>query len=67
MDPWTRIAEFPTKEQNKVRWLLRHSAENGMVEQGIAMKFGREWLINREKLPAFLVELTLRKERGRAA
>lgn len=66
MDDWIPIQEFPSKEQNKLRWLLRHAAENGIVGEGVAMKFGREWRVNKRKLPGFLCELT-RKRMGASA
>lgn len=60
MDEWVPIADLPVAEQNKIRWLVRHAAENGIVEAGAAVKYGREWRINRVRLPEFLREHTLR-------
>lgn len=56
---WQRITDFPDKERNKLKWLVRHAASNGIVEAGVALKFGREWRINVERLPEFLRQQTL--------
>jgi hypothetical protein len=69
MDGWQRIDEFPRTEQSKLRWLLRHAPDNGIVEAGVALKYGREWRINSERLPGFLMRQTIAAlgERGHAA
>ena len=59
MEGWIGIADFSDGEQLKLRWLLRNANENGIVAQGVAVKFGREWRINERKLPRFLQKLTL--------
>ncbi len=59
MDGWLGLAEFSKAEQLKLRWLLRNASENGIVNQGVAVKFGREWRINERELPRFLQKLTL--------
>lgn len=59
MDGWSKIADFSEGEQLKLRWLLRNASENGIVDQGVAVKFGREWRIHEKKLPGFLRKLTL--------
>ena len=59
MDGYKRISDFSRAEQFKLRWLLRHAAENGIVNDGVALKFGREWRIDEKKLPLFLRKLTL--------
>ncbi len=59
MEGWERISDFSETEQHKLRWLLRNASENGIVDQGVAVKFGREWRINERKLPKFLQKLTL--------
>lgn len=61
MDGWKALADYPDNERTKLRWLLRGADENGIVAEGVAIKFGREWRINTEKLPAFLGRLTLRQ------
>ncbi len=60
MDGWLSIADFDEAEQLKLRWLLRNANGNGIVAQGVAVKFGREWRINPSKLPKFLQKLTLK-------
>jgi hypothetical protein len=59
MNDWKLIADFPADEQAKLRWLLRHAAENGIVEAGVACKFGRTWVINPQRLPDYLCKQTL--------
>ncbi len=59
MKNWKRIIDYPEAEQHKLRWLLRHAPGNGIIDAGVALKFGREWRINEKKLPAFLRKLTL--------
>jgi hypothetical protein len=61
------LSEFPKAEQTKLRWILRHADRNGIVDAGVAYKFGRTWYINTEALPAFLVEQTRQAIGGRAA
>jgi len=59
LDGWIGIADFSDAEQIKLRWLLRNANENGIVAQGVAVKFGREWRINKRELPRFLQKLTM--------
>lgn len=61
MEGFKPLKHFPTTEHSKLKWLLRHADENGIVEAGVAVKFGREWYIASDKLPAFLAEHTRRK------
>lgn len=56
---WIALTDLPETERTKLRWLLRNAAENGIVAEGVAIKFGRQWLINTEILPAFLQQQTL--------
>ncbi len=67
MDDYKKLADFPDDERTKLRWLLRHADENGIVEAGVALKFGREWRINSSKLPDFLRRLTMKSLRSSAA
>jgi hypothetical protein len=59
MDGWQRIDDFPAEERNKLRFLLRHAMDNGIVEAGVAIKYGREWRVNRQRLPDYLKQQTL--------
>jgi hypothetical protein len=59
MHDWQRITDFPAEERNKLRWLIRHATDNGIVEAGVAIKYGREWRVNRERLPDYLKQQTL--------
>ena len=54
MRGWKKIRDFPTTEQNRLRWLVRHANQNGIVKAGAAMRFGHPWYINEAKLPDFL-------------
>lgn len=73
MDDFQTIEQFPKGERNKLRWLIRHAPENHMVEDGVAVLYGRQWLVNKARLPDFLRKQTLAaiskraKRRGRAA
>ena len=58
-DDWKALAEFSKPEQIKLRHLLRNARTNGIVADGVAVKFGREWRVNEKDLPAFLRKLTL--------
>jgi len=59
MDGWDRITDFPKDEQQKIRYLVRHAVENGIVDAGVAIKYGREWRVNRQRLPDYLKQQTL--------
>ena len=66
MEGWKKISDYPEAEQHKLRWLLRYAAENGIVDAGVACKYGREWQINENRLPDFLIEQTRRLVAARA-
>jgi hypothetical protein len=57
---WPMIRDFDEKERESIRHLCRTADENGIVEAGVAIRLGKSWRINREKLPEFLGQLTLR-------
>ncbi len=59
MNDWLLITNFPPDEQNKLRWLVRNAADNGIVEAGVAIKYGRSWRINPQRLPDYLRDATL--------
>ena len=59
MRGWKKIADFPKAEQNKLRWIVRHASQNGLVEAGAAVRYGHSWFINEAKLPDFLQKQTL--------
>lgn len=63
---WIRISDMPQREITKLRFLLRHAHENGIVEKGAALKYGREWFINRAALAEFLKRRTLDNLRAKA-
>lgn len=67
MQNWKSLREFSKKEQQKLCWLLRFAETNGIVEAGVALKFGREWRINTDTLPAYLLEQTKKSLGNRAA
>jgi hypothetical protein len=54
------ISDFDKEERESIRHLCRTADENGIVEFGAACRLGKSWRINRERLPAFLAEHTLR-------
>jgi hypothetical protein len=56
--PWKGLSEFDESEQNKLRFILRGAAHNGIVEDGVACKYGREWRINTDRLPDWLIKRT---------
>ena len=64
MDGWKTLSEFSERERTKLRWLLRNARENGIVEAGVAMKFGCEWRINAARLPDFLIQQTHQRLKG---
>jgi hypothetical protein len=66
-DAWPALADLPRDEFQKMKWLLLHAAENGIVADGVAVKFGRERRINTAKLPEFLRKETLRTLGSHAA
>jgi len=51
-----RLADLGERDRVAIRWLLRSADENGIVREGIAVRFGRAWWIDAEKLPAFLAK-----------
>lgn len=59
-DAWPPISDFPPEQRQKLKHLCRHALDTGIVAAGCAVKYGREWRINRAKLPEFLAQLTLR-------
>jgi hypothetical protein len=67
MQNWKPLRDFPTKEQMKLRWALRFAETNGIVDAGVALKFGREWRINTDALPGYLIEQTKKALAERAA
>jgi len=66
VENWKRLSDFAAREQHKLRWLLRHADENGIVQAGVALKFGKEWHVNTQLLPGYLLDAT-RKAMGRQA
>jgi hypothetical protein len=58
MQNWKSLREFSHKEQMKLRWLLRFAETNGIIEAGVALKFGREWRVNTDALPGYLLDQT---------
>lgn len=61
MGDFIPLKDFPPTERQKLKWLLRHAQDNGIIAAGVAVKFGRDWYICAAKLPAFLAEHTRRK------
>ena len=59
-DNWLLLSDLPREDFQKMKWLLRYAGENGIVKDGVAVKFGRTWRINRAALPEFLRKETLR-------
>jgi len=59
MEGWKPLKSFSEKERQALRWILRYARTNGVIEAGVALKFGREWLINVDNLPAYLHEQTM--------
>ena len=67
MQNWKPLRDFSRKEQMKLRWLLRFAETNGIVEAGVALKFGKEWHVNPDTLPGYLLEQTKKSFGNRAA
>ncbi|MBL8202422.1 MAG: hypothetical protein JNK40_15765 [Chromatiales bacterium] len=65
--PWKGLSEFSDSEQNKLRFILRDAANNGIVEAGVACKYGREWRVNTDRLPDYLLERTRLALHGHAS
>jgi len=68
MKDFKSLKEFDASERAKLRWMLRvdvHQEE--MVRDGVALKFGREWRVNVERLEEFLRKRTLRELSARSA
>ncbi len=57
MRGWKKISDFPRAEQNKLRWIVRHATQNGIVEAGVAVRYGNAWTINEEAEMERLIEL----------
>lgn len=67
MQNWKPLRDFPKKEQMKLRWLLRFADTNGIVEAGVALKYGKEWHVNPDTLPGYLIAQTKKALGERAA
>jgi hypothetical protein len=63
---WRSLAELSSHERTSVRWLLRFATTNRIVEKGVAVKLGKRWYINSERLPEFLQAQTVAAISGRA-
>lgn len=65
--PWTPLAEFEKSERNRIRFALRTAADNDIVADGVACKFGRLWYINVDRLPEWAVKRTRLALHGHAS
>jgi hypothetical protein len=61
-----KLASLSAPERSSIRWLIRFAEENGIVREGIVIRFGRNWWIDTERLPDFLRRQSTVVSRGRA-
>lgn len=64
---WKSLAEFDEREQNRIRFALRTAADNDIVADGVAAKFGRLWYINVDRLPDWAIKRTRLALHGHAS